>query len=446
HTYGPIFKFYVGSKLLVVVNSPELAKEVLHDEEDTFANRDQSTAAAVMCHKGQNLIYAEDNVRLNLLKTFTHEILSNKSINTYSSLRRDELRKAMNNVYDKTGTNVNVSEITYLIVANIMERMAWGNTVYKAGESGVSLGAECQSVVSRMCKALVQPNLSDYFPILAWYDLQGVERNMKKELKKLDQIFSRIIEDRIKSNSENGVRDEGKKDFLQILLDLKDQQDLNITQVKSLITDLMIAGIETTTTVIEWAMANIMKNHKVMKRVQEELAEIVGLNNMVEESHLPKLQYLDATIKETHRLTPAAAIIIPRVPSKDCEIGGYTIPKGCITFLNILSIHRNPQYWDNPMEFSPERFMSNEVTNKWDYTGKNFKFFPFGLGRGSCPGIALANKLQTYILASLLHSFDWSLPKGEDLDMSDTFGFALKKTKPTVAIPYQRLPDSSLYM
>lgn len=105
-TYGPIFKFYVGSKLLVVVNSPELVKEVLHDEEDTFANRDQSTAAAVMCYDGQNLIYAEDNnVRLNLLKIFVHEILSNKSINAHSSLRKDEVRKAMNNVYRKIGTH-----------------------------------------------------------------------------------------------------------------------------------------------------------------------------------------------------------------------------------------------------------------------------------------------------------------------------------------------------
>ncbi|MFS7916963.1 putative cytochrome P450 [Helianthus anomalus] len=210
--------------------------------------------------------------------------------------------------------------------------------------------------------------------------------------------------------------------------------------------DFMIAGTETTATLIEWAMANIMGNHKVMKKIQEELVEIVGLNNMVEESHLPKLQYLDATIKETFRLNPIVPFLIPRAPSKDCVVGGYTIPKGCSIFLNVISIHRNPQCWDNPLEFKPERFLANKGTNKWDYNGNDLKFFPFGSGRRLCPGIPLAQKMQMFILASLLHSFDWSLPNGEEHDLSESFGLTLTKRKPLIAIPYQRLPDASLYM
>ncbi|KAM0037183.1 putative cytochrome P450 [Helianthus debilis subsp. tardiflorus] len=104
----------------------------------------------------------------------------------------------------------------------------------------------------------------------------------------------------------------------------------------------MIADTEPPTTLIEWTMTNIMRNHKVMKRVQEELADIVGLNNMVEESHLPKLQYLEATIKETFRLHHVGLILLPQVPSKDCVVGGYTIPKGRVIILNVLSIHWNP--------------------------------------------------------------------------------------------------------
>ncbi|KAM0003882.1 putative cytochrome P450 [Helianthus debilis subsp. tardiflorus] len=151
--------------------------------------------------------------------------------------------------------------------------------------------------------------------------------------------------------SHDRVGEEGKKDFLQIILDLKDQQDLNITQVKSLLLDFMIAGTEPPTTLIEWAMTNIMRNHKVMKRVQEELEDIVGLNNMVEESHLPKLQYLEASIKETFWLHPVGPILLPRVSSKDSVVGGYTIPKGCVIFVNVLSLHLNPQYWDKPVGF-----------------------------------------------------------------------------------------------
>ncbi|KAK1437514.1 hypothetical protein QVD17_03306 [Tagetes erecta] len=449
NAYGPIFKFYLGSKLHVVVNTPELAKVVVRDHDETFANRDLTVAASVITYGGRDLVFSKNNATWrNLRKIFVSEILSNKNLKACSSFRREEVRKTIKNVFTKIGTNVNISEIAFLTEANVITRMVWDDTSYK-GEKGIDHGAELQMVASNICKIMGQPNLSDLFPSLAWFDLQGVERNMKKEHTKLDRILARIIEDRIESNSitsRNRVENEGEKDFLQILLDLMDQEDaksLNITQVKALLTDFMIAGTETTTTLIEWAMANIMQNHKVMKRVQEELEEVVGLNNIVEESHLPKLQYLDATIKETFRLYPIAPILLPRVPSKDCVVGGYMIPKGTIVFLNVILIHRNPKYWDNPMEFNPERFLG---TKNWDYNGNDLRFFPFGTGRRLCAGVSLAHKMQMFILASLLHSFDWSLPKGEEHDLSESFGITLKKTKSLIAVPYQRLPDASLYM
>ncbi|KAI3754239.1 hypothetical protein L1987_54018 [Smallanthus sonchifolius] len=87
-----------------------------------------------------------------------------------------------------------------------------------------------------------RPNMSDFFPNLAWFDMQGVERDMEKQLKMMDRIIESMIEDRIKSKSEklqDGVGDrEGKKDFLQILLDLKSQEDgtsLDITHIKALL-------------------------------------------------------------------------------------------------------------------------------------------------------------------------------------------------------------------
>lgn len=179
-----------------------------------------------------------------------------------------------------------------------------------------------------------------------------------------------------------------------------------------------------------------------MKKVQEELVKIVGLNNMVEESHLPKLQNLYATIKETLRMYPIAPFLIPRSPSNACIVGGYTIPKGCTIFLNVWSIQRDSRYWDDPLEFNPERFLAN----KWDYKGNKLMFFPFGSGRRLCPGIPLAEKMLMFILASLMHSFDWSLPKDENHDQAEIFSAALKKRKPLIAIPSQRLPNLSRYM
>ncbi|KAJ0495901.1 putative cytochrome P450 [Helianthus annuus] len=274
----------VVSKLYVVINTQELAKEVVHDQDETFDNREISVATSVLSYRGQDVAFSKNNANWGKLhKIFVHEFVSNKNLKACSSSRTYEVRKTINKVFSKIGTNVNIREIAFLTEGNVIRRMVWDETSYK-GEKGAHLGAELQMVTSNIVKILGQPNLLDFFPSLARFDLQGVEGNMKKKLEKLEQIFASIIEDRIKYNSkmsDDGIRDEGKKDFLQILLDLKDQQDLNNTQVKALLLDASILGTAGMASLIEWTMANIMRNHEVMKRVQEELVKIVGPNNMV---------------------------------------------------------------------------------------------------------------------------------------------------------------------
>ncbi|KAL8217241.1 hypothetical protein R6Q57_024078 [Mikania cordata] len=455
HTYGPIFKLKLGSKLHIVINTPELAKVVLRDQDDTFANHDLTVAASIITYGGQDIIFSKNNAYWrNLRKLFVHEALSNKNLEACSSFRRDEVRKTIKNVFSQIGSRINITEISFLTEANVLTSMVWGNTSSEEGEDGL-LEAELQEISENVNEIFGRANLSDFFTIFKWFDFQGVKRDMKKQLQKFDQIMDRIIEDRIESTSDtlhNGIGDHGgKKDFLQILLDLKNKEDakpLNMTQIKALILDIMTAGTETTSTLIEWAGAEIMRNQNVMKRVQNELDEVVGLNNMVEESHLSKLKYLDAVIKETHRLHLVVPFMIPRSPSKACVVGGYTIPEGSTVLLNAWAIHRDPNYWDNPLEFNPDRFLTDHLdTKKWDYKGNaTMTYFPFGSGRRLCAGLPLAEKMQMLILASLFHSFSWRLPEGEEHDLSERFGFTIKKRNPLIAVPSQRLTDVSLYM
>ncbi|KAI3815889.1 hypothetical protein L1987_15572 [Smallanthus sonchifolius] len=354
-----------------------------------------SLAASVITYGGQDLVWAMNNSSWrNLRKIFVHEALSSKNLEACSSFRSDEVRKTIKNVFSKIGTSIDINKISFLTQSSVLTSMIWGNTSDREVKHS-HLGSELQMVASNITEIFGRPNLSDFFPILACFDLQRVEQDMKKQLQKLDQIIESMIEDRIKSNTQkphDGVGDhEGKKDFLQILLDLRNQEDansLNITHIKALLLDIMIAGAETTSTLIEWTMAEVMQNHHVMKTIQHELADVVGLNNIVEESHLPKLKYLDAVIKETLWLNPVVPFLIPR---------------------GIFDIGTTP----------------------WNFILR---------------GLPLAEKMMMFILASLLHSFNWSLPNGEEHDLSEKAGITLKKAKPLIVTPSQRLPNVSLYM
>ncbi|KAI3501439.1 hypothetical protein L1887_29307 [Cichorium endivia] len=273
---------------------------------------------------------------------------------------------------------------------------------------------------------------------------------MKGQFQKFDAILQRIIDDRMNLKSIESAEQQGRKDFLQILLELKQQNtssSFSITEIKAFLVDFFIAGTDTTTVMAEWTMTEVLKNPDVMKKIQEELEQVVGQNSIVEESHLPKLRYLDAVIKETFRLHPALPLMVGRSPSKSCKVDGYTVPKGSNVYLNVWAIHRDPKYWENPLEFDPDRFLNPDGTTKFHYNGLNTNFLAFGSGRRRCPGLPLGEKMLMYLLASMLHSFNWTLPDESQHELPDKFGVVLKKGTPLIAIPTsQRLADKNLYV
>jgi (+)-delta-cadinene 8-hydroxylase len=203
------------------------------------------------------------------------------------------------------------------------------------------------------------------------------------------------------------------------------------------------AGTDTTATSVEWAMTEIVHNREVMRKVQKELEDVVGLNQIVEEFHLPKLQYLDAVVKEALRLHPALPLLTSRYPSESRTVAGYTIPKDTKIFVNAWAIQRDPQLWENPSDFKPERFLNEP--GKWDFSANNLQYLPFGSGRRICAGIPIAEKMLMYLLASLFHSFDWQATESKEVDLSEKFGFVMRKAKPLIAIPTKKLPNQELY-
>lgn len=205
-----------------------------------------------------------------------------------------------------------------------------------------------------------------------------------------------------------------------------------------------MGGTDTTSTTIEWAMAELMQHRNIMEKVTEELTQVVGLNQMVEEFHLSKLCFLNAVIKETLRLHPPLPLLVPRIAAQTSTLGGYSIPKGSAIYFNIWAIQRDPKVWDNPLKFMPQRFL-NEPEG-YDFTGNCMEFCPIGSGRRSCVGIPLAERMLVFILASLLHSFEWELPKDSSvLDLEDKFGIVTKKLKPLVVVPVPRLSNLELF-
>ncbi|KAE8661789.1 Flavonoid 3',5'-hydroxylase 1 [Hibiscus syriacus] len=208
--------------------------------------------------------------------------------------------------------------------------------------------------------------------------------------------------------------------------------------------DIVFANRDVPNTAKMLSSATLEKAYELRRRVlvqTAKLVEVVGKDNLVKESHIHKLPYLLAIMKESLRLHPILPLLVPHCSSEPCTVGGYAIPKGSRVFVNAWAIHRDPSIRKNSLEFNPSRFLNGQ----WDFNGSDFSYFPFGSGRRICAGIAMAERMVLYSVATLLHSFDWKVPEGKKLDLSEKFGIVLKLENPLVAIPTPRLSDPSLY-
>ncbi|PIA50062.1 hypothetical protein AQUCO_01300652v1, partial [Aquilegia coerulea] len=425
-TYGPIYKLQLGGKLGIVVSSPSVAKEILKDHDIIFANRDAPIAGKQVAYHDRDIVWNPYGPEWRMLrKICVREMLGNASLDAVYTLRHREVRRMVRTVYSKRSSPINIGEEMFLTVMNVITSMMWGGTI--KGDEGTSLGAEFRQVVT-----------------LGRFDLQGIQGKTRPLFARFDQIFETIIEQRLKM--EEGER-RGIKDFLQLMLQLvKDEADaktpFTMLHLKALLMDMVLAGTETTSNSVEWAIAELMNKPETMKIAQAELENVVGKDNIVEESHLPKLAYLQMVMKEVLRLHPALPLLVPHCPVSSCDIGGYMVPKGSTIFINVWAIHRDPTIWVNPSEFDPERFSGG----KWDFSGNDFNYFPFGSGRRICAGIPMAERIVMYELATLLHSFNWKLEDGmKKIDLTEKFGIVLKKATPLVAVPTPRSSCAALY-
>ncbi|KAG0477250.1 hypothetical protein HPP92_013654 [Vanilla planifolia] len=229
--------------------------------------------------------------------------------------------------------------------------------------------------------------------------------------------------------------------IVDVLLRLREDKELDMhltmDNIKAVISDLFVAGTETTSTFMDWAMTELIRHPHVMRKAQSEVRRYSNGGTGAQEWEINKLPYLSCIMKETFRLHPAAPLLVPRVGRETVDLFGYAVPAGSRVLINVGAIMRDPKYWDDPESFRPERFEGSAV----DFKGANFEYTPFGAGRRICPGMAFAISNIEQWLAPLLCYFDWGLPDGrraEELDVEESFGGAVSRKHDliVVATPY----------
>ncbi|RWW55027.1 hypothetical protein BHE74_00038359 [Ensete ventricosum] len=440
--YGPIMHLKMGQFSVVVASTPSAARVFLKTLDACFSNRPVDAAPIRLAYEGQDLVFAEYGPKWKLLRKLCNlEMLGNKALDAWSGVRRDEVGHMLRSMKasGRKRERVMLGEMLIYTMANMIGRVILSRRVFETKDT---VAKEFKDMVVELMTLAGLVNIGDFIPAVAWLDLQGLERRMKKLHKKFDSVLSRMVAEHEATKSQR----EGRPDLLDTVLANRDGPDERFFDMASRcgfswLQNLFTAGTDTSTGTIEWAMAEMLLNPSILERAQAEMDRVIGRDRRLEESDIPNLPYLQAICKESFRKHPSTPLNLPRISTQACEVNGYYIPKNTKLLVNIWAIGRDPDVWDNPLEFNPDRFMTAEGS-KMDPRGNDFELIPFGAGRRICAGVRMGVVLVQYMLGSLIHAFDWNLPAGANLDMSETFGIALQKTVPVAAMVSPRLAAS----
>ncbi|KAG2711777.1 hypothetical protein I3760_04G092900 [Carya illinoinensis] len=435
-TYGPIMHLRLGFVPTIVVSSPQAAELFLKAHDLVFASRPLSEAAKHVSYEQKNLSFSPYGPYWrNIRKMCTIELLSNLKINSFRSMRKEELGLLVMFI-EKAASDcmaVDLSAKVSSLSADMSCLMVLGKKYMDKDfdERGF------KAVIQEAMHLCATPNLGDYIPYIGLLDLQGLTRRMKAVNKIFDKFLEKIIDAHVQSKDLNKI-----KDFVDIMLRFMGCEDseyhVERSNIKAIILDMLAGSMDTTATTIEWAISEVIKHPRVMKKLQKELEDVVGLERMVEESDLDRLEYLDMVVKETMRLHPAGPLLIPHEATEDITIEGFHIPKKSRLIVNAWAIGQDPSVWTDAEKFFPERFVGSNI----DLRGRDFQLLPFGSGRRGCPGLQLGLTAVRFVVAQLVHCFDWELPNNmlpTELDMTEEFGLTVPRAKHLLAIPRRRL-------
>nr|TKS01845.1 hypothetical protein D5086_0000169520 [Populus alba] len=442
--YGPLLYLRLATYPAVLVSSAPLATEIFKALDIHFTSRIKSPFE-------DNLLFGSSTSFFNapygdywkfMKKICTTELLGTRQMKKLKNVRREEVVRFLSKMLEIGQKNevANVSAEVLTLANNSTCRM-----IMSARCSGEDNQAEkCRELVSESFDLAAKLALFSVFGPLKRIGIWYLRKKIADVPKRYDELFENVLVEHEEKAKREGPHMENK-DLMDILLEVYHDKNAEIRitrkQMKTFFLDLFFGGSSTTAHSMQWLMAEMINHPEVFKKLREEMDSVVGRDRLVEDSDIPSLHYLQAVVKETLRLHPPAPIIT-RLSREDCKFGGFDVPRGTLAVVNAHSVMRDPEVWDKPDEFYPERFLlaipKEEADEKTGRKGQDLNFWSFGGGRRRCPGVNLAFSLINATVAAMVQCFDWKLDGAEYMarvNMEATPGVTMSLAHPLLCLP-----------
>lgn len=421
--YGDICAVRMGSVPTVIISHPELLRTAFAMPE--LSDRWVSEIMGVVTDHGSDLALAPYGDHWRRLQRFANrELLSYRRI---QQVRQLYIEDAVNLLVERVGALCDAAQpMTPRLTlprsnAGMMFRSIFGKD-NADGAQFIDKLDELLNVVFWIFGNASAANPADYIPwlrMLPNHALKEAVRHSDMMTQVLDYLIGRV-ETRANLDLDN------PECLVEVMLASERRAEITRSTIRSLIGDLLVAGVDTTAQTMSWLLLILANRPHIQDRVYAELARAVPADRPPGVQDKPNLPYLYAVILESMRYRTVAPFGLPHKASADCEVGGFAIPAGAQILGSIYSIHHDARFWDAPREFIPERFLPADDGSPPPAL-TNPAYMPFGAGRRGCPGQGFAEIVIWLQASRLLHRYRFEPAHAPDGSLSEdeVFGLSL---------------------
>ncbi|KAK1555025.1 hypothetical protein Q3G72_020799 [Acer saccharum] len=424
----------IGSTPVVVTSDPVIAREILSSSH--FADRPiKQSAKSLMFSRA--IGFAPNGSYWRLLRRIaSSHLFSPKRIAAHEAgrlLDSDTMLETISTEQSLNGAVILRKHLQAAALNNIM-----GTVFGKRYDNSMEL-RELNEMVREGFEILGAFNWSDHLPWLRFfYDPFRIKERCSVLVPRIRKLVKRIIQEHQVIKGHKKLSDDS--DFVDVLLSLDGDEKLDEEDMIAVLWEMIFRGTDTTAILTEWVMAELVLNPHVQAKLHRELDLIVG-NKTVTDADVAKLPYLQAVIKETLRVHPPGPLLSwARLSTSDVHLSNdMVVPANTTTMVNMWAITHDPNIWEEPLLFKPERFLKSEGGVDVDVRGRDLRLAPFGAGRRVCPGKNLGLVTVSLWVAKLVHRFDWVQDMvANPVDLSELLKLSCEMKNPLCAIAVPR--------
>jgi cytochrome P450 family 6 len=397
---GPFFGLFLLFEPLIMVTDLDLIKTILVKDFNYFMNRGLYVNEVDDPLSG-HLFSVEDQKWRDLRTKLTPTFTSGKIKYMFTTILgvADELKKCVT-LETSMSDEIEFKQILVRFTTDVIGTCAFGIDC----NSLIDPNAEFHIVGQQVFKIKPLRRLLNLFLM----NNRSVGRKFHLALteKRITDFFFKIVNDTIGYRKSNNVE---RNDFMSMLMKMMQddgvKDGLTIDEITAQAFVFFIAGFETSSTVMSYALLELSRNAEIQEKARQEIEDVLAKHNgQFTYEAMMDMKYLEQIINESLRKSPPLGHLF-RVVTKDYHESktGITMKKGTRVFIPILGIQMDPDYFPEPEKFDPDRFTGEEIKKRNPYT-----FLPFGEGPRNCIGLRFGMMQARIGLATLLTNFKFT--------------------------------------